>query len=128
VRLVFKDFPLASHAQAPLAHAAGRCAAAVGQFWPYHDRLFSVQPAFEREELIRYALDLSLDAATFTSCLDGADTRRGVDADVAEGRAIGIRGTPSFLINGSLVVGAVSIEQFREAIDEALRRGSLPRP
>jgi protein-disulfide isomerase len=52
-----------------------------------------------------------------------------VDADIATGRALGVRGTPTFLINGVLVIGAVPIEQFRDAIDEALRRAaSSPKP
>jgi protein-disulfide isomerase len=115
---------LPSHARAPLAHAASRCAATVGQFWPYHDRLFAEQPAFERPQLIKYAEDLGLDGDRFTACLDGDEARRRVEADIAEGRAIGIRGTPSFLINGVLLVGAMPVEKFREAIDEALSRSS----
>jgi len=94
----------------------------VGQFWPYHDRLFDEQSAFERPQLIKYAEDLGLDGDRFTACLDGDEARRRVEADIAEGRAIGIRGTPSFLINGILVVGAIPVEKFREAIDEALGR------
>ena len=128
MRLVFRDFPLPSHALAPLAHAAARCAAAAGQFWPYHDRLFAEQPAFERGDLMRYAADLGLDRAAFAACLDGDEARRRVEADLADGRAMGVRGTPTFVINGAKVVGAVPIEDFRAAIDEALRRGRAPRP
>ena len=40
---------------------------------------------------------------------------------MAEGRRIGLRGTPTFLINGTLLVGAQPIEAFREAIREALK-------
>lgn len=129
MRLVFKDFPLPSHSLAPAAHAAARCAAAAGQFWAYHDRLFAEQSAFAHADLLRYAADLGLDASAFTTCLDGTEARSAVDADIATGRALGVRGTPTFLINGVLVIGAVPIEQFRDAIDEALRRAaSSPKP
>jgi protein-disulfide isomerase len=122
VRLVFKDFPLPFHQLAPAAHAAARCAVAAGKYWPYHDRLFAEQPAFERPELIRYAADLGLEAAAFTACLDSPATREAVQADVAEARALGIRGTPTFLINGTPLVGAHPIDAFREQIDAALGR------
>ena len=121
MRLVFKDFPLASHKLARPAHEAGRCAAREGQFWPYRRRLFEAQPRFEREALIGYAVDLGLDRERFTRCLDDRPFARDVEADLAEGRALGIRGTPTFLINGKLLVGAQPVEAFRAAIDEAMQ-------
>jgi predicted DsbA family dithiol-disulfide isomerase len=45
-----------------------------------------------------------------------------VQADVTEARAHGIRSTPSFLINGRLLVGAHPIDKFREVIEDALQR------
>ena len=55
--------------------------------------------------------------------------RQRVEADREDGRAMGVRSTPTFLINGTRVIGAQPIEQFREVIDEALRRGGAsPRP
>jgi predicted DsbA family dithiol-disulfide isomerase len=95
---------------------------AAGKFWPYHDRLFAEQPAFERRELVRYATDLGIDAASFTACLDSPATRQAVEADVAQARALGITGTPTFLVNGVALVGAHPIDTFRDRIDEALRR------
>jgi protein-disulfide isomerase len=122
VRLVVKDFPLASHALARSAHEAARCAAEGGRFWPYHDRLFEAQPRFEREELRRYAVDAGLDSAQFTRCLDSRAFAAIVEADVSQGRALGVRGTPTFFVNGEMIVGAQSVETFRRAIDAALAR------
>jgi protein-disulfide isomerase len=121
VRLVFKDLPLPSHALARPAHEAARCAGAQGRYWPYHDRLFAAQPAFERDDLIRYAGDVGLDRAVFTTCLDGRRFASAVEADVAQARSLGIRSTPTFLINGRPLVGAHPVETFRSAIDDALR-------
>jgi protein-disulfide isomerase len=120
VRLVFKDLPLPSHDLARPAHEAARCAAAGGKFWPYHDRLFAEQPAFEREDLIRYAVELGLDRPAFVGCLDERRFAAAVEADVAQARALGISATPSFLINGRRLVGAHGIETFRTMIDQAL--------
>ena len=55
VRLVFKDFPLDFHPGARPAALAARCAGLAGRYWEYHDLLFVAQPAFAREDLLRYA-------------------------------------------------------------------------
>lgn len=121
VRLVVKDLPLSFHPLARAAAEGARCAGAEGRYWAYHDRLFEEQPRFEREQLIRYAVDLGLDATRFTACLDDRRYAAAVDADAQQARALGITATPTFLINGRVLVGAHPIETFREVIAEALR-------
>ena len=124
VRLVHKDFPLPSHAGALPAAEAARCAGAQGFFWEYHDLLYLSVPDFSRDDLVRYAGRLGIDAAAFTTCIDTRRFRKQVEADVAEGRAIGLTGTPTFLVNGTPLVGAQPIEAFREAIREALKEAA----
>ena len=109
------------HDKARPAHEAARCAGEAGKFWPYHDRLFAEQPAFEREHLIAYAVDLAIDRETFVRCLDDRRFAAAVEADMAQARALGINGTPTFLVNGRSLVGAHPIETFRSVIDEALK-------
>jgi protein-disulfide isomerase len=121
VRLVFKDFPLRSHPQALPAALAARCAGAQGRYWEYHDLLFVAQPDFARDQLIVYARRLGLDAGTFTDCLDSGRFREAVLADQREGRAAGVRATPTFFINRRKVEGVLPLEEFRAAIQQALR-------
>jgi protein-disulfide isomerase len=122
VRLVFKDFPLPSHDLAMPAHEAARCAGAQQRYWPYHDRLFKEQPRFQRDDLIAYAIDLGLDRDRFTKCLDSHEEEQVVRASLAEGRALGVNSTPTFMVNGTPLVGAHPVEAFRDAIDAALRK------
>ena len=121
VRVVHKDSPMSFHAGALPAAEAARCAGSQGVFWEYHDLLYLSVPDFSRDDLIRYAGRLNLDRDAFTTCLDTRRPRKDVETDVAEGRAIGVRGTPTFLVNGTLLVGAQPIEAFREAIRKALK-------
>jgi protein-disulfide isomerase len=123
IRLVVKDFPLPAHPLARAAHEAARCAAQGGRFWPYHDRLFEAQPRFERDDLVRYAAEVGLDAGAFARCLDGRTFAAAVEADISQGRALGVRGTPTFLVNGQMLVGAQPVDGFRSAIEAALGRG-----
>lgn len=124
VRLVFKDLPLPSHPLARPAHEAARCAGASGRYWPYHDRLFATQPTHERDDLVRYAVEIGLDREAFVRCLDERRFADAVDADVQQARALGITGTPTFVINGRGLVGAHPVETFREVIEQALRDGA----
>ena len=119
---MLKDLPLTIHGLARPAHEAARCAGAEERYWPYHDRLYAEQPRFERDHLIRYAVDLGLDGERFARCLDQRQYAAAVEADVAQARALGITGTPTFLINGQVLVGAHPMETFRAAIADALRR------
>jgi protein-disulfide isomerase len=122
VKLILKDLPLSFHTEARPAHEAARCAGAAGKYWAYHDRLFAAQPAFDRGRLIDYAADVGLEREGFARCLDAGTFAAAVENDVAEARALGITGTPTFFINGRPLVGAQPVQAFREAIDEALER------
>ena len=121
IRLVFKDRPLPMHTLARGAHEAARCAGAARQYWPYHDRLFEAQPAFGRDDLLRYATELGLDVADFTRCLDERRYAAQVEADVVQAQALGINGTPTFLINGRVVVGGLPLEELRAMVGDALK-------
>jgi protein-disulfide isomerase len=121
VRLVFKDFPLPFHDLARPAHEAARCAGEQGRYWAYHDRLFAEQPRFERKHLLEYATSLGLDRERFGRCLDDRRHARAVETDIREGRALGVRSTPTFFVNDQPLVGAAPLENFRAVIDRALR-------
>jgi protein-disulfide isomerase len=120
VRLVFKDFPLSFHTGARPAAEAARCAGEQGQYWPYHDLLFLSRPSFGREALVGYAERLKLDREAFIACVDGGRHKEAVVADVAQGRTLGVSGTPTFFINGRKLVGAQSMKVLREAVQDAL--------
>jgi len=121
VRFVFKDFPLRSHPNALPAALAARCAGAQGRYWEYHDLLFVAQPDLSRDHLIAYARRLGLDAPAFTECLDTARFRDAVLADQREGREAGVRATPTFFINQRKIEGTLPLDDFRNAIKQALR-------
>jgi len=121
VRLVFKDRPLPMHTLARGAHEAARCAGAAGKYWPYHDLLFEAQPAFRRDDLLRYATELGLDTADFARCLDERRYGKPVEADVAQAQALGINSTPTFLINGRVVVGGLGVDELRTIVEDALK-------
>jgi protein-disulfide isomerase len=122
VRYAFKDFPLSNiHPQAPKAHEAARCAGEQGAYWEMHDRIFEGQSEWAGkskhvEVLKGYALELGLDTAAFDACLDSGRWTEDVQRDLAEGAALGVRGTPTLFISGYPLVGAQPYEVFQQAI------------
>jgi len=123
VRLAYRDFPIANlHPKAAKAHEAARCAGEQGKFWEYHDRLFESQAQATVADFKRFAEQLKLDRNSFTACLDSDRYAAAVQADVQEGTRLGITGTPTFFINGRLLVGALPLEMFQKIIDRELRR------
>jgi len=122
LRLVFRNYPLPFHSDAPKAAEAGACAADQGKFWEMHDAMFTHQSdKLSVEGLKELARGIAgLDAVKFDGCLDGGSKKAVVDADMADAQKAGVRGTPAFFINGRSLSGALPIEQFKEVIDAEL--------
>ncbi|MCL6641760.1 MAG: DsbA family protein [Candidatus Bipolaricaulota bacterium] len=124
VRYIYRNFPILG-VQSRWAALAAECAHEQGRFWEYHDKLFElVQQGQEllRSRLKGVATELGLDAAQFDSCLDSSKYLDEVQEDFAAGQGAGVTGTPAFLINGQLLVGAHPIEKFRELIEQELAK------
>ena len=121
LRLVFMNFPLDVHELAQPAASAALSAHDQGQFWPYHDLLFNNQNAFDDRALESYAEQLGLQIDVFRAAQEGDGFTSRIANEQATGSVLGVRGTPSFLINGQLVVGAKPASEFRALIDDEIR-------
>jgi protein-disulfide isomerase len=124
VRFVFRDFPLDSiHPQARPAAEAAQCAHEQGKFWEYHDIIFANQQALQPSDLKRYARQLDLDGAQFDDCVDTRKYQASVEADLQDGFRRSVTGTPTFFINGQVLVGAQPFEEFEARIASILQAG-----
>ncbi len=120
VRLVYRDFPLPGHADAPKAAEATHCAAKQEKYWEMHDVLFANQGALGIDALKGYAKTLELDQEEFVACLESGETKPTVVASMEAAEKVGVTGTPAFFINGRMLSGAQSYERFKEVIDYEL--------
>ena len=105
-----------------LSAEAAYCAGDQEMFWEYHDALFTIQGQveFSPVNLLQLADTLGLDLNTFGSCVESYKYRNQVNKDRQDGISAGVRGTPSFLINDKLVVGAQPFSFFQQMIETAL--------
>lgn len=112
--------------EAMRAAEASECAGDQGAFWEYHDRLFERlvsgrgEEHFPMEVLKQIAADLQLNTEAFNTCL-AARTHQGlVQSQTTFSQAIGVPGTPMFVLNGKGVSGMRPFEEFQALIDAEL--------
>lgn len=132
VSLAFRHHPLEQlHPGATAAAVAAVCAGTSGRFWEMHASLFGDHKDVSPASLTHRAGALSIDADEFGRCLTSADARGRVDTDVRQAEALGLGGTPVFLIGRrqpdgavrvvSVIDGARPVGDFQAAIEKALR-------
>ena len=120
VKLVYRDFPLSFHTNAQKAAEAAECAGEQGKYWEMHDLLFAQGVQGGVAGFKQYAKTLGLNTAKFDTCLDSGAMAGEVHQDMADGAAVGIQGTPGFIVNGKLVSGAQPFAVFKQVIDAEL--------
>jgi protein-disulfide isomerase len=131
VRFGYKHFVFLGE-QSIWAAEASECAADQDAFWAYHDRLservaIEQQRDFTRENLKAIAADMGLDAVAFNACMESGKYAELVNNETQAAQQLGVRSTPTFLINGIPVTGAQPFDVFQRAIelvkDDALLTG-----
>jgi len=127
VRFLFRQFPLESiHPFAEKAAEASECAAEQGKFWEAAEKIYSRQEDLTPKGFERDAAELGLDQPRFNQCLAGGAMAARVRQDVADGRALGVRATPTFFIGRKPVEGALTAAQFEQLISEQLASLGAP--
>ena len=124
VRYEFNDFAFIGQESLRAAEAA-TCALEQDSFWQYHDTLFLNQRgenagAFDDQNLRTFAAALGLDEGDFNNCLGSNRHRNEINDGIIEANEQGVQSTPTFRINGELMEGLRTFEQFQVIIDQAL--------
>ncbi|GAQ57922.1 DsbA family protein [Streptomyces acidiscabies] len=120
-----RHFPLEKHKHAFAAAQAAEEAVEQGQGWAYVEAVLGrVEELDRRGEafLVDIARELGLDAEEFETALIDGRHMLIVDADHAEGKAIGVTGTPTYVIDGERLDGGKSQEGLRERVEEIADR------
>ena len=125
IRFVYRHAPLGPASSVEAAQAS-MCAYDQDYFWEYHDALFENQDKLGAELYTEIAIGLELDLPTFNACLENDDYMDLVETGLDFALKTGVRGTPTFFINGLALVGAQPIEVFTEVIDAELKALNSP--
>lgn len=133
VKFLMREYPIPRlHPRATAASQAALCAGDQGKYWEMHDILFSNQRKMSDDDLSGYAAEIGLDAGKYNNCLEQKDYAERLKSDIEEGKAMGVSGTPSFVLGltdpsdpnkvkvTKFVRGAKDYESFARLIDELL--------
>jgi protein-disulfide isomerase len=125
VKFSYRHYPFLAASSLPKA-IVSECAAEQGKFWEMHNVLFGGQIGRGSEQeinaqAIAFAKQWNLDEAKFNNCLSDAAVRERVMKDAEVAQQSGVRGTPTFFVNGEPLVGAQPFAAFENAIAQTSR-------
>jgi protein-disulfide isomerase len=127
VKFYYKHYPLPFHPWATPAAIATECAQDLNKdaYWTLYKYYFDNQKDITPDNLKQKSTEQlqtvkGLDMAKWNECFDGKKTEARVKAEMAEGASVGVTGTPGFIVNGRLLVGAQPFEKFKDVIDDEL--------
>lgn len=122
VKIAFKHFPLPFHKRARAAANATMCVHEQnkGAFWKMHDTLFDNQQELDDAGLEKHALKIGVDVNIFKDCMKSGRYLSKIDRDIAEGKSVGVKSTPTFFVNGRIISGAQPFSVFEEEINKHL--------
>ncbi len=119
LRFEYKHFPLPIHQFALEAAMAAEAAGQQGEFFAYKDMLFENQQVWATSPnpsilFIQYAEDLELNIADFRRHMNSSLLRDKVQAEMSQGRELGVTGTPTFFLNGE----RMEIETYQDFVEQ----------
>jgi len=128
LRFIVRDLPLPFHAGAKPAAEAAHCAGEQGKFWPMHDALLATGADLSAKGIEHRAGALGLDVGRFDACVAGGKYAAAIERNAAQAHALGLRGTPAFVIgrvqHGELqgwpIEGALPYEEFDALLRQVL--------
>lgn len=133
VKIVFHHFAFlgtdryGTNSESIRAAEAAECANEQGKFWEYYDTLFNNQAgenqgAFADDKLSGFAQSLGLDMSKFSACFSSRKYLPTIQSETANGKLRGVSSTPTSFINETKAVGAISMQQFENAVKSILQK------
>ncbi len=132
IRVIHRDYPLDNacnptidrpfHPQACQAAVHARCAARQNKYWPFEALLFANRALLSDEGMAGFARQAGVDLGKLRACVADPRTLAAVKQDIQEGIQRGLKGTPTFFVNGEAVVGLRPLGWWEEKIDALLKQ------
>jgi len=121
VRIVYKDIPILGEASKIAAQAA-LASAKQGKHQPLHNALMEFTGKLDRDKILEIAVGVGIDRAQLEKDMEDPKIKAIIDRNLALASALGVRGTPAFVIGKQFVPGAVDAAALKQLITEA-RKG-----
>ncbi|MFF2318269.1 DsbA family protein [Arthrobacter sp. NPDC058097] len=126
ITFVNRYFPLPGHWNYGTAALAVEAAAQQGKYQQMYAKMFSTQPQWGEKQdsqaavFRAYAQELGLDMAKYDAAVEAEATKDRIRKDIADGKALGVTGTPTFFLNGEKLTLNTE-EQFRQLLEDGAK-------
>jgi protein-disulfide isomerase len=121
VRFVYKELPVLGP-DSVVASRAALAAVAQGKYAALHDALLDSREPLTRPVILKIAAQVGLDVARLEKDMDSPETLALIRRNHELARALGIKGTPAFVVGGQVVPGAVDLATLERLVEQARRR------
>lgn len=121
LQVIYKHYPLNFHKNAMPAAKASVAAGKQGKFWEMHDLIMEKYNALSDEYYISSAEALGLDMEQFKKDMADPSTQKMINEDMQLAAKSGVRGTPTFFINGKKAAGNRSFESYKAIMEQILK-------
>jgi protein-disulfide isomerase len=122
VVVYFRDFVV--HPEANPIHNAARCANEQGKYWEFNKEIFKKfmnrEDTTKKEVWQDLAKSLGINLENFNKCIEGNKYSQDIQNDTQYGVNLGVSGTPTFFINGQMIVG-IDIPKIQSTINQLLK-------
>ena len=118
LRLVFREIPILGTVST-LAARAALASRAQGLYWPFHRALLVAAGPSDLDHILAVARSVGLDAERLVRDMEAPFPDGLIERNAILANALGVRGTPAFVIGDSMIRGALPLEQFSAAIADA---------
>jgi protein-disulfide isomerase len=123
VRFVLKEFPVLGDASVQTAQvaAAVRMQDKTGgkKYLEFHQKMLSSRGASDKTKALAVAKEVGLDVARIERDIAGEEVRATLEESFKLAEALGLNGTPSYVIGSEVVIGAVGLGTLKEKVNAA---------
>jgi protein-disulfide isomerase len=121
VKIVFKDLPILGE-PSRIAALAALASRAQGKHLAFHNALMEYNGKIDRNKIMEIAASVGLDVAKLQKDMEDPKLKQIIERNLALASALGVRGTPAFVIGNQFVPGAVDADALKQLIADARKR------
>jgi protein-disulfide isomerase len=121
VKIIFKDLPILGE-PSRIAALAALASSAQGKHLAFHNALMEYNGKIDRDKIMEIAGSVGLDVAKLQKDMEDPKLKQIIDRNLALASALGVRGTPAFVIGNQFVPGAVDADALKQLIADARKR------
>lgn len=122
LRVVLKEFPVLGEASvqaAQVAAAASLQDKSGKKYLEFHRKLLTSRGQIGKAQAIAAAKETGFDVARIERDIGGPEVRKTLEESFTLAEALGLNGTPSYVIGSNVVIGAVGQAKLKESINQA---------